>query len=186
MKGSALRQEVYAVDGSAEQDRPYQVTESSFAVELLQPMAGQPHAVCLARPRETVTAHYERRLYDIEGADGTVTALADPRVSHELTLDVDGFGNVLRGVAVAYGRRYPDADLDPRLPGWAVDAVTASQTSTHAVVTVNGFTNAVDEPGAYRTPLPCESRSYELVNVAGRRACLAARRRAARPVRRRR
>ncbi len=164
LKGSVLRQEVYALDGSAEQERPYQVTESSFAVELLQPMAGQPHAVCLTRPRETVTSQYERRLYDIERA-GTVASLADPRVSHELTLDIDGYGDVLRGVSVAYGRRYPDADLDPRLPCWAIEAVRASQTATHAVLTVNGFTNAVDEPGAYRTPLPCESRSYELINV---------------------
>ena len=62
LKGSPLRQEVYALDGSPEQDRPYLVTESSTAVELLQPMAGQPHAVCLPRPAETVTRHHERRL----------------------------------------------------------------------------------------------------------------------------
>lgn len=55
MKGSMLRQEIYALAGSAEQERPYQVSESSFAVELLQPMAGQPHAVCLSRLSETVS-----------------------------------------------------------------------------------------------------------------------------------
>ena len=49
------------------------MSETTFAVELLQPMAGQPHAVCLTRPLETVTYHYERRLYDIDRA-GTVTA----------------------------------------------------------------------------------------------------------------
>jgi RHS repeat-associated protein len=165
LKGSPLRQEVYALDGSPEQDRPYLVTESSTAVELLQPMAGQPHTVCLPRPAETVTRHHERRLYAIDRS-GQVAALADPRVTHDLVLDVDGVGNVLRGVSVAYGRRYPDADLDFRLPPWAVDAVSESQTATHVVLTVNGFTNAVDEPGGHRTPMPCESQVYELSNVA--------------------
>ena len=62
---------MYALDGSAEQDRPYQVIINSYTVELLQPIGGQEHAVCLTRPRETVTYHYERRLYDIEQAYGT-------------------------------------------------------------------------------------------------------------------
>ena len=30
LKGSTLRQEVYAIDGSAEQDRPYQVSETTL------------------------------------------------------------------------------------------------------------------------------------------------------------
>jgi RHS repeat-associated protein len=165
LKGATLRQEVYALDGSVEQDRPYQVSATSYAVELLQPMGGQPHAVCLTRPRETVTYHYERRLHDIEQSDGTVASLADPRVGHELTLDVDGYGNALRGVAVAYRRRYPDADIDSRLPSWAAEAVTGAQSATHVVVVANAFTNPVDDPSAYRTPLPAEMCTYELVNV---------------------
>jgi len=165
LKGSMLRQEVHAVDGSAEQDRPYQVIEFRHAVELLQPAAGGPHAVCLVRPVETVTRHYERRLYGVELADGTVADRADPRVSHELTLEVDGHGAVLRGVSVGYARRLPDADADPLLPAWALAAARTAQTTTHAVLTVNGFTNAVDEPAAYRLPLPAESRGYELVNL---------------------
>ena len=166
MKGSALRQEVYAVDGSAEQDRPYQVTESSFAVELLQPMAGQPHAVCLARPRETrdrsprapaLRHRGGRRHRDRPGRPAGL-APADAGCGR-LRQRAAGRGG---GVRAPVPRRRPRSAA----PGWAVDAVTASQTSTHAVVTVNGFTNAVDEPGAFRTPLPCESRSYELINVA--------------------
>ena len=148
LKGSTLRQEVYALDGSAAQDRPYVVTESSVAVELLQPMSGQAHAVCLIRPAETVTRHYERR--------------DDPRVTHDVTLEVDGFGTVLRGASVAYGRRSPDPDLDLRLPDWARAAIADEQGATHVVVTINGVSNAVDQADAYRTPLPCESRAFEL------------------------
>jgi len=166
LRGAALRQEVYALDGSAGQDRPYTVTTSSYAVELLQPMAGQPHAVCLRRPAETLTASYERTLYEIEAADGTVTGRADPRVGHDVTLDVDGFGNVLRGVSLVYPRRYPGTDLDPRLPSWAAAAVTAAQGAPAVVLVTNSFTNAVDDDAAYRTPVLAESHAEELTSVA--------------------
>ena len=69
---------------------------------------------------------------------------------------------------MAYGRRYPDADLDLRLPHWARAAIADEQTATHVVVTINGFTNAVDDPGAHRTPIPCESRVFELTVAVGR------------------
>ena len=99
LRGATLRREVYALDGSAGQDRPYTVTTSSYAVELLQPLAGQPHAVCLRRPAETVTVSYERTLYDVEAADGAVTGRADPRVGPDETHHVDGVGKLLRGVS---------------------------------------------------------------------------------------
>ncbi len=164
LKGSVLRQEVYALDGSEEADRPYRVAESNYTVELLQPRAGNRHAVCFVHPRETLSLHYERKLYDIE-RDGTAVRLADPRVTHELVLDVDGWGNVLRSAAVAYGRRHPDADLDPLLPADARNAVEAEQQKLHATLTVNSYTNAVFEGESYRAPLPYESRTYQLVKV---------------------
>ncbi|GIF68466.1 hypothetical protein Ais01nite_65010 [Asanoa ishikariensis] len=153
LRGSPLRQEVYALDGSAEQDLPYTVTTTSYAVELLQPAAGQRHAVCLRRPAETVTASYER------------TRDPDPRVGHEVALDVDGYGNVTRGVSVAYPRRRPGAGLDPRLPSWAADAVLAAQETPAVVVTSNRFTNAVDDAATYRSPLIAESHAEELTGI---------------------
>jgi RHS repeat-associated protein len=166
LRGATLRREVYALDGSAEQDRPYTVTTSSYAVELLQPLAGQPHAVCLRRPAETLTVSYERTLHDIEAPDGTVTGRADPRVGHDVTLDVDGFGNVLLGASIVYPRRYPGTDLDPRLPSWAAAAVTVAQRSPAVVLVTNSFTNTVDEDAAYRTPVLAESHAEELTGVA--------------------
>jgi RHS repeat-associated protein len=163
LKGLVLRQEVYADDGSEAASRPYQVTERSYTVELLQPRrAGDRFAVCSVHPRESVSYHYERALYLVERPDGPVR-LADPRVSHEATLEVDGYGNVLRAVAVSYPRRHPDTDLDPRLPAWARDAIRAEQTQPRATLTVNGFTSPIDEGEHHRAPLPYESRSYELV-----------------------
>ncbi|GIF45860.1 RHS repeat-associated protein [Asanoa ferruginea] len=165
LKGTPLRQEVYALDGTAEADRPYLITEANATVELLQPRLGNLHAVFLRHPRETVTLHYERALYPVEVA-GEVRLLGDPRISHELVLAVDPYGNLESTVAVGYGRRYPDADIDPELPTATVAALRAAQTRSHVVVTDNRYTEAVDLPDAYRAPLPCEARQYELVGVA--------------------
>ena len=37
--------------------------------------------------------------------------VCDPRVTHSLTLEVDQYGNVLKEVAVGYGRRQSDPSL---------------------------------------------------------------------------
>ena len=76
MKGSALRQVVYAVDGSAEQDRPYLVTESSFAVELLQrALPDSDHGLGILIRADAVR-HVRRRLADGSMAIVATVALA--------------------------------------------------------------------------------------------------------------
>ena len=70
---------------------------------MLQPRGPNRHAVFFTHPREQVTFHYERKLYDVDGC-----RRADPRVSHDVTLEVDDYGNVLKSVAIGYGRRFPD------------------------------------------------------------------------------
>ena len=75
LKGMPLREEVYALDGSEAEGRPYLVTEHNYTIELLQP-AIEPvpdgpqnyHAVLLTHARESVTAHYERVLYPVPAA----------------------------------------------------------------------------------------------------------------------
>jgi RHS repeat-associated protein len=141
LKGSMLRQEVYALDGSAKEQHPYTVTEQTFAVRRLQPKAGNRHAVFLAHGRETINFHYERNP-------------ADPRIAHTLTLEVDDFGNVLQSAAVGYGRLISDPDLEPQ--------DRAQQSTILITYTENRFTNSVETAGDHRTPLPCESRTYEL------------------------
>jgi RHS repeat-associated protein len=145
LRGSLLREEVYALDGSAREPFPYTVREQSFAVRLLQPQGGQRHAVFLAHPREALSFQYERRP-------------ADPRIGHTLTLEVDDHGQVLRAATVAYGRRAPDVSLD------ASDQ--ARQAQRHETGSENAFTCLVDEAFDYRLPLPAESRAYELRGIA--------------------
>lgn len=145
LKGSMLRQEVYALDGSDREAHPYTVTEQNFNVVRVQPIADNRHGVFFATAREALAYSYERNP-------------ADPRVSHALTLEVDAFGNARRSLAVGYGRRAGNSPL--------TGADLAKQTTPLATYTENDFTNAVDKPDAYRAPLPCATRAYELTGFA--------------------
>lgn len=144
LKGSMLRQEVYALDGTEEEKHPYTVAEQNFTLRLMQPRDGNRHAVFFTHARESISYHYERDP-------------ADPRLSHALTLEVDDFGNVLKSAAVGYGRRQPDLTLS------AEDQ--AKQTEIHITHTENGVTNAIEANDDYHTPLPCETRTYELTGL---------------------
>jgi hypothetical protein len=150
LKGSVLRREVYALDGSDAENLPYSVTEQNYTIEPLQPRGDQRHAIFFAHDRESVDFHYERKCFQPENR-------MDPRVTHAITLEVDAYGNVLKSVAVGYGRRYDDAN--PLLSS----EDKKKQTKRLLTLTENTYTNAVLEDDGYRTPLPCESRAYELL-----------------------
>jgi RHS repeat-associated protein len=146
LKGSMLRQEIYALDGTAREPHPYSVSEQNFTIERLQPRANNPFGVFFAHPRETLNYHYERNP-------------ADPRIQHALTLEVDQFGNVLRSLAIGYGRRAPDTNL--------AMADQHKQSTVLITYTEGAYTNAVvDEFDVYRAPLPSDTRTYELTGFA--------------------
>ena len=134
LKGSTLRREIYALDGTAKAQIPYTVAESNFTIRTLQPLASNRYAVFFTHPRETITFHYER---DPD----------DPRIGHELTFAVDDYGNVLTSASIGYQRRKP---------------AFAEQRQTLATLTENQYTNAILEPDAYRTPAPSQTSVYEL------------------------
>jgi RHS repeat-associated protein len=144
LKGSMLRQEVYARDGGPKEDTPYTVSENNFTIVTVQPKGRNRYAVFFTHPRETVTYHCERNA-------------TDPRIGHELTLAVDRFGNVLRSAAIGYRRR------DPFFP---------EQGQTLVTLTEHAYTNPVFDPDAYRTPSPAELKTYQLTAPALNRADL--------------
>ena len=149
LKGSLLRQEIYALDGTDAEDRPYSVTEHNYTIEMLQPQGPNRHAVFFTHAREAIDFHYERTLYDVNGQQ-----LADPRVSHAVTLAVDDFGNVLQTLRIAYGRRHDDPD--PLLT-----AADRRQTADTCMLTYteNQYTNPIQQDDAYCTAAPLLRRA---------------------------
>ena len=159
LKGLPLREEVYALDGTQAQGRPYVVTEHNYTIELLQP-GTEPrpdgpqnyHAVYLTHGRESVTAHYERALYPVDGE-----RRADPRITHDLVLAIDDYGNPLRSASAAYGRRFPDPALS--------EEDQEAERAVRLTHTASGYTNPVEQPDAHRTPMPAETRAFEIVGL---------------------
>ncbi len=166
LKGSMLRQEVYADDVGPDATReqierahtPYTVTEQSFGIRALQPRGANRHGVFFAHAREAISYHYERNP-------------ADPRIQHALTLEVDDYGNVLKQAAIGYGRRARIHVVDEHgkvrqvpNPGLAKlqTADQARQTTPLLTYTENRVTNAIQSPDTYRNPLPCEALTFEL------------------------
>jgi RHS repeat-associated protein len=158
LKGQTLRTEVFAEDGSARAASPYVVTEHNFTVEMIQAAAsGGGHAVFATHPRESVSLHYERDA-------------GDPRVTHQVTLETDRFGNVLRSVEIGYGRRAPPRELDLALSQRARDMLAYDQGRLHVVAHERRFTNDLTDPArhpdVHRTPLLAGSRDAEWTGIA--------------------
>lgn len=155
LKGSILRQEVYALDGTEKEKLPYSVSERNYTIECLQPQGTNRYSVFFAHARETIDFHYERALYTRNGG-----LSADPRVSHALTLEVDCFGNALKTASIGYGRRFEDPD--------PILTVSDKQEQKRMQVTYteNDYTNAIQLAGDYRTPMPAEARTYEIRNIS--------------------
>jgi RHS repeat-associated protein len=162
LKGSMLRQEIYALDWTGTEDyphgHPYTVTEQNFSIQCLQPRGDNKHGVFFTHPREAINYHYERNP-------------SDPRIAHTLTLEVDDFGNVLKSASVGYGRRKKiiviDEQSNPQeVPNPELNKLDPAdqekQTKTLITYTENQFTNAIGADDDYRTPLICEARTYEL------------------------
>lgn len=146
LRGQMLRQEVYSQDKSEKAEHPYTVTESSYTVRRVQPLLGERHGVFLVHGRESLAYHYERNP-------------KDPRIAHQVTLEVDEFGNTLKALAVAYPRRraqLPTA-TEPRL-------VKMRQTQERILATLTE-TKVIHRPGEetwYRLGLPWETCTYEV------------------------
>jgi RHS repeat-associated protein len=134
LAGKPLRVEVYADDGLPS---PYSVVEHRYQVNLVQPSRGARSPVFRTHALETVTYSYERNP-------------ADPRVRHDVTLDVDRYGNVLATAAMAYPRRSSNEPEQLRLVTlWTTQRVTNR--------------DELGEP--YRLGVPVEARTYEVTGL---------------------
>lgn len=159
LKGSTLRIEVYAEDGSARAAHPYSVVEQSFFVRRVQGRGPNRHAVFFTHPRESVSHHYERQP-------------DDARVMHEATLAVDDFGNVTRSISAGYPRTAGHPDPEPLLSASFRAMLAHDQSRLHVSATERSYTIPLNRPesivsfDAYRAPLPSETITAELTGIA--------------------
>ncbi len=145
LKGSILRQEVYALDDSDNTEHPYSVSESNYQICWLQPRQDGQYAVFFVHPSEAISYAYERNP-------------ADPRVSHQLTLEVDGFGTVRKSAAVAYPRR------SAALPEHS--GIREAQSQTLIIYTEVDVIHRPDSQMFYWIGVPVETRMYEITGLS--------------------
>jgi RHS repeat-associated protein len=138
LRGSMLREEVYAQDGTPAAVVPYTTREHRHRVDRLQPATGTCYGAFHAWQWETLTCNYERRR-------------EDPRVTHELSLAIDAYGNVTRSATVAYPRRAP---------------AYPEQAATWLRYTESDFANVAEEADWQRLGLPVETRGYQLTGIS--------------------
>jgi RHS repeat-associated protein len=142
LKGAMLRQEIYGEDGSAKSEHPYSVTDNSYEISRVQPVEDSQYAVFFVHPREAISYYYERNP-------------ADPRVAHQITLEVDEFGNTIKSAAIGYPRRPPPAPLShPK----EQQQLLITYTETQVI-------NKPNEASWYRIGVPIETRTYELTGL---------------------
>jgi RHS repeat-associated protein len=148
LAGKTLRSEVYALDGTADEIRPYTVSEATFAVRQVQERGINRFGVYLPVGRESLAYHYERAFV----LDEEEEEIEDPRVAHSLVLEVDGYGTPLRSAAVAYPRR---------------DTITpVEQAKLYITLSENEIVHLTADADVLRLAVPVEGRSYELHNLA--------------------
>jgi RHS repeat-associated protein len=152
LRGSVLRQEVYTLDGTEHQELPYTISQNNYAIDFLQPKAQNRYAMYFTHPKEMVEMRYERALFR-----NSNRYIADPRTSHTLNLVTDEYGNVLKSVDIAYGRRLNDEF--PVSPSKGHDR----QKMTLVTMTLQNFTNVVSALDSYRTPLKYQTLVFELL-----------------------
>jgi RHS repeat-associated protein len=137
LRGHPLRQEIYALDGIEDSGNPYSTVEYRYQVDQLQPPVSVSYGSYYPWQRETLSCHYERKP-------------ADPRISHDLTLTIDPYGNVTSRAAVGYPRRNPAFD---------------EQSTTWVSYSQADYTNITDQADWYRIGVPVETRGYQLTGA---------------------
>ncbi len=146
LKGSILRQEVYAWDfppqGETEGGGPsgvFTVEEKNYSIKKVQPLAGQKHAVFHIVENETISYNYERNT-------------DDPRILHRIVLETDTFGNITKETEIAYPRR----NVQGRLP---------EQEELLVKYDEKEFINEDDNALFYRVGVPKQSKSYQVYGL---------------------
>lgn len=145
LKGQMLRQEVYDLNDRNETEKLYSITEANYLIQLLQPKKDKPYGVLFSMESEKVTIN-------VEGKP------ADARIAHELNIEIDKYGTVLKSATVVY----------PRKSG----SVHADQSKQFVTFAQSGVIHIDSSADGYRIGLPYEKKDYELRNVKAQQGAL--------------
>lgn len=140
ISGCVLRQESYRVlPSGARAANPIQTIQTSYRLRRMARALADLHASFYWYAAESLTCHYE------EQPD-------DPRVTHELTLAVDQFGNVLQEGRAAYARR-------------AGKPVESTQQSSAIVVATRHSWLNFDAPDRRECGIVTEALEFEISGI---------------------
>jgi RHS repeat-associated protein len=114
LRGSILRTELYALDGSPDESRPYTVTESQYGLREIDP----PSPAELPRQRIFFPHLRGQRTTQWERGDDPLTVFA-------FTDDYDAFGQPTRSTSIACPRGWSDMEDRPAADYLATQSVTA-------------------------------------------------------------
>jgi RHS repeat-associated protein len=153
LRGQALRSEIYAcrqlVAGQEKPETlgtPYVVRENRFRVRKWHEnkIAGE-FSVFHSFTEESLSVATEQ-----DPRIATEPALKDPRISHELTLEADIFGQPIKQASIAYGRLAQGR------------ALPIEQTPTRILINQSTLINKSRQNDWHRWGIPLASQSWEL------------------------
>lgn len=153
-KGMSLRNEMFALDaplsGATKEEiksqlTPYTVSSHNCIIEMLQPKGQNKHAVFIVKESEAITYNYERNL-------------EDPRISHNLNIKVDDYGNILESASVVYPRKVSDTLLPLETQN--------AQAKTIVTYIQNNYTNDVINEDVFRQRMICKTKNYEIKGLS--------------------
>lgn len=177
-KGMTLRQEVYELDvNDLTAATPVQTPVRLFSaathnchVTMLQPRAGNLHAVFLVTENEALSYHYELAI-----PKDSSPLQPDPRVAHTLTLTTDELGNPQQGVTIGYPRQaaadfsgLPRPELIQAVQAEMHLAYVESHYTADVVVPVPPVPPSTSDAAVrhHRLRMPFEVLTYELKGIA--------------------
>lgn len=140
LQGVSLRSEVYSLDGTAEADFPFQIQELSHEIKLLQQRGPNKYSVVQVNPKETLSTEYERNMQD-------------PRITHDLILKTNPFGEVEESLHVVYPRSMETAFSD----------VNENQKAGNMSYKRVWFTDEVRETYNFRKPASWKQQEHEIL-----------------------
>lgn len=145
MKGKILREEFYVVADPTDPrpSVPFHVCEKNYNITIVQPKSPACPGVYFVSERESITVEREREP-------------DNPRITHKMHLEYDGYGNVLQSIAIAYGRK----DIGP-----TASAEATIQAQTQLIYSERGYTNHIDTRAARVNPEVSKTNDYQLTGV---------------------